>query len=200
MLPRGLCCAHGRDSYRPFTRVIRPSNSSAAPGAAVVSVMAGMGSDWAQGRRGGGMEGRRRKTDRDVAGLNEEADCDPWVSQRRSTWAWSGSWMRWAGWHRVGSKWEGWTVGLLLTFTVGCSRWFVRCMSIHMIFFFCQGRFKLFTKTGKKSLPVLTPPTPTTHPTSCHENPEVNMDLFLWSSGRYFLSLIWFNSITHRWT
>lgn len=46
-----LSCAHCRDSYRPFALVIRPSNSSAAPGAAVVSVMAGMGSDWAQRRQ-----------------------------------------------------------------------------------------------------------------------------------------------------
>ena len=61
--------AHCRDSYQPFALVIRPSNSSVAPGAAVVSVMAGMGSSLALG----GTE----ETDRDVAELNEGADCDP---------------------------------------------------------------------------------------------------------------------------
>lgn len=40
------------------------------------------------------------ETDRDVAGLTEGADCDPWVSQCSSTWARRGSWEKWAGWHR----------------------------------------------------------------------------------------------------
>lgn len=38
-------------SYLPFAGGIRPSNSSAAPRAAAVSAMAGMGSDWARGRQ-----------------------------------------------------------------------------------------------------------------------------------------------------
>lgn len=45
------CFVHIVDSYRPFTLVISSSNSSVAPRAAVVSVMAGMGSDWALGRQ-----------------------------------------------------------------------------------------------------------------------------------------------------
>lgn len=46
-----LFCTHCRASYRPFTLVIRSSNFSAAPGAAVVSAIAGMGWDWAPGRQ-----------------------------------------------------------------------------------------------------------------------------------------------------
>lgn len=45
--------------------------------------------------------GETEETDRDVTGLNEGADCDPWVRQRCSTWAWSSSWKRWAGWHKM---------------------------------------------------------------------------------------------------
>lgn len=68
--------------------------------------------------------GETGETDRDVAGLNERADCDPWVSQCSSTWAGSSSWERCAGWHWVGSKWEGWSNHLILTYLVGCSPWF----------------------------------------------------------------------------
>lgn len=73
--------------------------------------------------------GETEETDRDVAGLNEGADCDPWVSQRCSTWAWSSSWKRWAGWHRVGSKWERWSIQLVLISLVGCSY-----MSVYIYF------------------------------------------------------------------
>lgn len=117
---------HCRDSYRPFALVIRPSNSSVAPGAAVVSVMAGMGSDWALGRQ-------KRLTGM-LPGWTRGADCDPWVSRCSSTWAGSSSWERWAGWHWVGSKWEGWSNQLILTYLVGCSWWFGCYMSVYTHF------------------------------------------------------------------
>lgn len=62
-----LCTSRG--SYRPCAQVIRASNSSAAPGAAAVSVMG-----WNRLRLS---PGETKETDRDVAGLKEGADCDP---------------------------------------------------------------------------------------------------------------------------
>lgn len=114
-----MTLAHSRDSYRPFTLVVRPSNSSVAPGAAVVSVMAGMGSDWALGRQ-------RRLTGMLLGwtrGLIVIHD-----SRCSSTWAWSSSWERWTGWHGVGSKWEGSANQIILTYLVGCSWWW--CMNV----------------------------------------------------------------------
>lgn len=50
--------------------------------------------------------GETEGNDRDAAGLNEGADCDPWVSQRRSTWAWRSSWKTLTGQHKTGWKWD----------------------------------------------------------------------------------------------
>lgn len=106
-----LSCTHCRDSYRPFAPVIRPSNSSVAPEAAVATVMAGMG--W------GRAPGRQRRLTGMFLGWTSGADCDPWVSRSGSTWAGSSSWETWAAWHRVDSKWERWSNQRLLTYLVG---------------------------------------------------------------------------------
>lgn len=157
MLPRGLCCAHGWDSYWPFTLVIRPSNSSAAPGAAVVSVMAGMGSDRAQGSRGRG------------DGREAEEDWQGCCRAERRGWLWSMSQsaLQHLGLERQldemgrvtpsGLKMRGMDRTAFVDVHGGVQS-MVCSLHEHSHDFFCRGRFKLFTKIGKKSLPVLTPP------------------------------------------
>lgn len=101
-------CTHCRASYWPFSLVIRPSNSSVEPEAAVASVMAGMGSDSAQGRQ-------RRLTGMLPGWTKGLIVIHEFVSAAAPGLGAA------AGRDGQGdTKWERWTIQLILTLLMGC--------------------------------------------------------------------------------
>lgn len=101
-------CTHCRASYWPFSLVIRPSNSSVEPEAAVASVMAGMGSDSAQGRQ-------RRLTGMLLGWTKGLIVIHEFVSAAAPGLGAA------AGRDGQGdTKWERWTIQLIVTLLMGC--------------------------------------------------------------------------------
>lgn len=104
-----------RDTYRAFAPVTWPSNYTTAPGAAVVSVTAGMGSDWALGEASGHWQGCWRDGLSEDVGLRSMRESmQQKLSLDKSSW--ERLW-RWAG-----PEWEWWPDQLIVICLLG-SNW-----------------------------------------------------------------------------